>query len=150
VQQVLDSGGDQGDSGEEFAHPKPPGASHQTELAEYLQGQLSCSRVAAMEEAGKAMEGKAEKVNQGRDLGPGGQFQQGETSRWAIEVYKHKDRGIPTEEEQDDCLEIDLDEEEEEISRKYLAIAVFYFRKSFNAKYLFAEMMNAWGIASLA
>jgi hypothetical protein len=147
---MFGGGGDQGDSGEEFAHPKPPGASHRIELAEYLQGQLSCSRVAVMEEAGKAMEGKAEKVNQGRDLGPGGQFQQGETSRWAIEVYKHKDRGIPTEEEQDDCLEIDLDEEEEEISRKYLAIAVFYFRKSFNAKYLFAEMMNAWGIASLA
>jgi hypothetical protein len=47
-------------------------------------------------------------------------------------------------------LKIDLDVEEEEIARKFLAIALYYSQKSFSAKVLFAEMLNVWGISSMA
>jgi hypothetical protein len=82
-------------------------------------------------------------------LGKGVKVLHGEKSGWEIEVYKHQTTETPGEDEQEDLLEIDLDGEEEEISRKFLAIVVYYSRKSFSAKYLFAEMMNAWGISSM-
>jgi hypothetical protein len=74
---------------------------------------------------------------------------QGERSGWEIELYKHKEAGSSGKDALEDALEIDLEVEEEEISRKFLAIAVYYSRKSFGAKYLFAEMVNAWGIANM-
>jgi hypothetical protein len=38
---------------------------------------------------------------------------------------------------------LEIDPEEEEIAQKFLAIVVYYSCKSFNAKVLFAEMLNA-------
>jgi hypothetical protein len=73
-----------------------------------------------------------------------------EGKNWALEVYKgHKEEAtLPMKEEE--FLELDLDVVEAEISLKYLAIGVFYSRKSYNPKYLFLDMMNAWGILKLA
>jgi hypothetical protein len=51
---------------------------------------------------------------------------------------------------EEELLELDLDVVEAKISLKYLAIGVFYSRKSYNPKYLFLDMMNAWGILKLA
>jgi hypothetical protein len=47
-------------------------------------------------------------------------------------------------------VELDLDEVEAEISLKFLAIGVFYSRKSYNPKYLFSDMLNAWRIPKFA
>jgi hypothetical protein len=47
-------------------------------------------------------------------------------------------------------LELDLDEEEAELSSKHMAIAVFYSRKSYNPRYLFSDMMAAWGVPKMA
>jgi hypothetical protein len=84
-----------------------------------------------------------------KDLGGGGKMRHEKKPGWEIEVYQHKDTKPGREDVQEDLLEIDLDEEEEEISRKFLAIAVLYSRKSFNAKHLFVEMRNTWGISSM-
>jgi hypothetical protein len=50
---------------------------------------------------------------------------------------------------EENILELDLGDEEEEMSRKHLAMAVYYSRKSFNPKFLFADMPNAWSLQSL-
>jgi hypothetical protein len=42
------------------------------------------------------------------------------------------------------------EEEEAEISKKSLAMAVYYSHKSFSPKHQFSFMQNAWGISSLA
>jgi hypothetical protein len=69
---------------------------------------------------------------------------------WALEVYgKSKEEDLLRETEED-ILELDLDDEEEEMARKHLAMVVYYSQKSFNPKFLMADMLNAWGIQSMA
>jgi hypothetical protein len=57
---------------------------------------------------------------------------------WAMEVYvgeKHDQKGGDMDE---NTIEFDLDDDDEaEMASKFLAIAVFYSRKSFNAHILF-------------
>jgi hypothetical protein len=52
-------------------------------------------------------------------------------------------------EDKEEILEFDLEEEQDEIAQKFLAIAVYHSRKSFSAQYMFFDMLNAWGIAEL-
>jgi hypothetical protein len=68
---------------------------------------------------------------------------------WALEIYKGHTKEDDQHTQVDGVLELDLDEEAE-ISLRNLAIGVFYSRKSYNPKYLFADMLNAWGIPKLA
>jgi hypothetical protein len=51
--------------------------------------------------------------------------------------------------EEEDMLELDLDEEESEVLSNCMAIVVFYSRKSYNPKFLFADMLNSWSVAKL-
>jgi hypothetical protein len=50
----------------------------------------------------------------------------------------------------EESLELDLEEVEAEISMHFMAIGVFYSRKSYNPKFLFSNMLNGWGIPRLA
>jgi hypothetical protein len=49
-----------------------------------------------------------------------------------MEVYKGNGADEDKVEENDDMLEIELNEEEAELVVKFLAIAIFYSRKSYN------------------
>jgi hypothetical protein len=51
---------------------------------------------------------------------------------------------------EEDILELDLREEGAELSKQYLAMAIYYSRKSCNPRFLIVEMLNAWGIQKLA
>jgi hypothetical protein len=53
-------------------------------------------------------------------------------------------------EAEENISELDLDRKEEAMSRKHLATTIYYSRKSFNPKFMFADMLNARGIPSLA
>jgi hypothetical protein len=68
---------------------------------------------------------------------------------WAVEVYRGKETAAPPEEGEEDILELSLEEEEGEISSKFLAFAVFFSQKSYNPRFLFTDMHNAWGIKAL-
>jgi hypothetical protein len=143
VSRDFGGGGDQGDPGKESAQPKPLEASCLLKLLEGLPGLLSCTKLDAMVPEDNRSEGRGGGTEKARDLGHGVQFHQGGSSRWEIEVYKEEDNETHREEDQEDVLEIDPEEEEEEIAQKFLAIAVYYSRKRFDAKVLFAEMLNA-------
>jgi hypothetical protein len=56
---------------------------------------------------------------------------------WAVEVYRGNQSTGDDTQIDDGVLEFDLDEEEVEQASKYLAIAVFYSRKSYNPQYSF-------------
>jgi hypothetical protein len=49
-----------------------------------------------------------------------------------------------------EMLELDLDEEEAEVQSRVLAIVVFYSRKSYIPRVLFADMIATWGVQKLA
>jgi hypothetical protein len=66
-----------------------------------------------------------------------------------MEVYHEQGSDARRGGEYDDILEFYLEEEEVEMSQKFLAIAIYYSRKSFNVQFLFFDMLHAWGIASL-
>jgi hypothetical protein len=69
---------------------------------------------------------------------------------WAMEVYQGKQIGEENVvEEEDDILEMELDVEEVELATKFMAIDVFYSRKSYNLQILFSGMLSAWGIQQL-
>jgi hypothetical protein len=110
------------------------------ELLEGLPGLLSCTKLDVMVPEDNRSEGRGGGTEKASDLRYMVQFHQGESSRWEIEVYKEDNETHP-EEDQEEVLEIDP--EEEEIAQKFLAIVVYYSCKSFNAKVLFAEMLNA-------
>jgi hypothetical protein len=67
-----------------------------------------------------------------------------------MEVYQGRREEDLLREAEDNILELDLEDEEEEISRKHQAMTIFYSRKSFNPKVLFVDMLIAWGITKLA
>jgi hypothetical protein len=69
---------------------------------------------------------------------------------WAMEVYKGEMSGQEEAAMEADMIELDLDEEEAEVQSRVLAIAVFYSRKSYNPRVLFADMIAAWGVQKLA
>jgi hypothetical protein len=71
------------------------------------------------------------------------------TDEWAMEVYKGSETIADDAQADHEVLEFELDEEEAEQASKYLAIAVFYSRKSCNPQALFSDMMTAWGIQGL-
>jgi hypothetical protein len=66
-----------------------------------------------------------------------------------MEVYQGNNGDDLLKEVEKDILELDLEDEEEELAKSHLAIAIFYSRKSFSPHYLFSEMINMWGISSL-
>jgi hypothetical protein len=141
-------GGDQGDFGEMSAHPKPSGDGIQLGLLELSVRTMSHVKITSMRKGGQSSESNADGHDRREDLTKDGNMRQGDKSGWAIEVYKQKGSGYQ-EEEQEELLELDLDIEEEEIAKKFLAIVVYYSRKSYNAKYVFEEMLHAWGISSM-
>jgi hypothetical protein len=66
-----------------------------------------------------------------------------------MEIYQGSRANAKGEDDEEDMLELDLDEEEAELSSKHMAIAVFYSRKSYNPRYLFSDMMAAWGVPKM-
>jgi hypothetical protein len=64
-----------------------------------------------------------------------------------MEVYHGT--GTQKVEDEEEILEFDLEEEQDEIAQKFLAIVVYHSHKSFSAQYLFSDMLHAWGIAEL-
>jgi hypothetical protein len=60
-----------------------------------------------------------------------------------MEVYKGKGVDEDKVEKNDDMLEIELNEEEAELVAKFLAIAIFYSRKSYNLQVLYADIILA-------
>lgn len=57
---------------------------------------------------------------------------------WAMEIYRGKDTCAIAEGTEDEgILELDLDEDEVELASRFLAIAVFYYQKSYSPQYLF-------------
>jgi hypothetical protein len=68
---------------------------------------------------------------------------------WAMEVYQGNRAKEEGEDDEEGMLELDLDEEEAELSTKHMAIAVFYSRKTYNPQYLFSDMMAAWGVPKM-
>jgi hypothetical protein len=71
-------------------------------------------------------------------------------SNWVMEVYKSSKDEDMLRAAEEDILVLDLGEEEDEISKQYLAMATYYSRKSYKSKVLIAEMLHAWGIQKLA
>jgi hypothetical protein len=69
---------------------------------------------------------------------------------WAMEVYKGEMSGWEEAAMEAEMLELDLDEEEAEVQSRVLAIAVFYSRKSYIPRVLFADMIATWGVQKLA
>jgi hypothetical protein len=67
----------------------------------------------------------------------------------AMEVYQGTDQAGEGSAAKEGVLEFDLDEEAEHAC-KYLAIAVYYSRKSYNPQALFADMLAAWRIQNLS
>jgi hypothetical protein len=74
---------------------------------------------------------------------------QDDHSNWAMEVYNARKEEELLREAEDGILELDLGEDEAELSQKHLAMAIYYSCKSYNPKVLIAEMLNAWGIQKL-
>jgi hypothetical protein len=50
---------------------------------------------------------------------------------------------------EEDILKLDLGEEAES-SKQFLAMTIYFSRKSYNPKVLIVEMLHAWGIQKLA
>jgi hypothetical protein len=67
---------------------------------------------------------------------------------WAMEVYRGGQDKVKEEDSREKVLELDLDEEAE-LATKFMAIAVFYSRKSYSLQALFGDMLMAWGIPKL-
>jgi hypothetical protein len=67
-----------------------------------------------------------------------------------MEVYHEHTTEPSVNEDDEGILEVDLLEVEEEIARKFLAIAVFYSKKSYNPQVIFSDMLKAWRIVYLA
>jgi hypothetical protein len=67
-----------------------------------------------------------------------------------MEVYKGKKQTKSKDGKDEDVLEMDLEEREAEVATKFIAVAVYFSQKSHNPKYLFSDMLNAWGIKELA
>jgi hypothetical protein len=68
---------------------------------------------------------------------------------WALKVYQDRKEEDLLREVEENILELDLEDEEEEMSRKHLTMAIYYSCKSFNPKLLFVDMLRTWGIQSL-
>jgi hypothetical protein len=147
---LLNSGDDPGDLGERSTRPK------------------SCSSPSKL---GFVVREEKEKelgicVMEGTLMDQGGGFPQGgrgnthdhqdqdglldKSKAWAMEVYKGKEPTKAEKGQEEDVLELDLEEGEAEVETKFIAIAVYYSQKSYNPKYLFSDMLNAWGIKELA
>jgi hypothetical protein len=139
----------QGGFGEEPTHPKPPKESNQLW---YPGRTLGAGQIP---EAGTMEENRERSSNSKQQQGSSSVGQahaekaQEDHRSWAMEVYQACKEEDQLDEAEEDILELDLDEEEEEVSRKHLAMAVYYSRKSFNPKYLFEDMLRAWGISKL-
>jgi hypothetical protein len=67
-----------------------------------------------------------------------------------MEVYKGMNQAESKDGEDEDVLELDLDKGKAEVGSKFTAIAIYFSQKSYNPKYLFSDMLNAWGIKELA
>jgi hypothetical protein len=67
-----------------------------------------------------------------------------------MEVYKGMNQAESKDGEDEDVLELDLDKGKAEVGSKFTAIAIYFSLKSYNPKYLFSDMLNAWGIKELA
>jgi hypothetical protein len=67
-----------------------------------------------------------------------------------MEVFLDQEVGKREADLEEGMLELDLDDEDAVKASQVLGIVVFYFRKSHNPLYLFADMIKAWGIQKLA
>jgi hypothetical protein len=143
-------GGEEGDSGEGSAHPKPPVRSiNQCRTKRDIMMELGSDVGGSSSTVGfgTGYESQADKgVAQGIDK----ENLHEESKDWAVEVYKGSTKGKAQVEEQTDELEIKLDEEDAVETSKVLGIAVLYSRKSYNPQLLFSDMINTCSVQRLA
>jgi hypothetical protein len=144
--------GDQGDLSERSTHQtlqekliNPDSVKRRSMASEARDKEVKIEEIARSEEDNHGME---------RNFGGIKLAEHGTTSTeggtWALEIYKGRTGEDDQHTQEDDILELDLDGEEAEISVRNLAIGMFYSRKSYDPKYLFTDMLNAWGIPKLA
>jgi hypothetical protein len=144
--------GDQGDLGESSSHPKLLEVSIDLGSAKRI-ARVSASRDNRLKiDSATSLDGKHH--NQGQipmELSNHGQGTSSEEGKnWSMEVYKGPGEETETIQKEEEFLELDLDEVEAEISMQFMAIGVFYSHKSYSLKFLFSDMLNAWGIPRLA
>jgi hypothetical protein len=146
----LSGGGDQGGFGEKPTHPKPP-----KELIQL--GFLG--RIRRVEQSPKSATMVVDKESSDRgkrhhDSSSVGHIQdkglQEDQGAWTLEVFQEWKEEDLLREAEENISELDLDRKEEAMSRKHLAKTIYYSRKRFNPKFMFADMLNARGIPSLA
>jgi hypothetical protein len=66
-----------------------------------------------------------------------------------MEIYKGRKEEDMICETEGNISELDLGDEDDEQAHQHLAMAIYYSGKSYNAKILINEMLNAWGIQKL-
>jgi hypothetical protein len=138
IWQTLYGGGDSGNLGERSTHPKPwkllgdLGSAERRTMAA-TEGRSHDDNIWDLDnlQDGTVMRGS---VEDGADKGE---------NNWAMEIYNGPAKEEREELEDGDILELDLDEEEAELSSKPLAIAIYYSQKSYSPKILFSEMLTA-------
>jgi hypothetical protein len=147
---ALDDGSDQGELVESSTHPKLLRALRSLGGAEGT-GMAGDSMMIRMEEGEglkRAGSKNKQKMQETTMLADGASIE--DRKDWAIEIYQGSRANAKGEDDEEGMLELDLDEEEAELSSKHMAIAVFYSRKSYNPRYLFSDMMAAWGVPKMA
>ncbi|KAK3135743.1 hypothetical protein QOZ80_5BG0422860 [Eleusine coracana subsp. coracana] len=67
-----------------------------------------------------------------------------------MEIYEQEKEETNGTVEEDDVLEVDIEDLEEDETRKFTAMACFYSKKSFHPRTMFEDMKLAWGVPDLA
>jgi hypothetical protein len=147
---ALDGGGDQGELDKSSTHMKSLLASRSLWETEGT-CMVGDSKMIRMEEGegSKRADNKNKQNMQETTMSTDGASVE-DRKDWAMKIYQGKRANAKEEEDEVGMLELDLDEEEPELSSNYLAIVVFYSRKRYNPHYLFLDMMAAWGVPKMA
>jgi hypothetical protein len=147
LQSAVSDGGDYGELGESSAHPKPVITSSvpRTPEVDTKQGAI---RKSMMEVKNMTTEGKSPIGKWVLDPATENSGAVEDEKNWAMEVYRGGQDKVKEEDSREKVLELDLDEEVE-LATKFMAIAVFYSRKSYSLQALFGDMLMAWGIPKL-
>jgi hypothetical protein len=128
VGSYVGGGGEQGDSGEDTTHLKPP--------------VRSIIRSGANQGNMMASDGHVKPRTSKENLHV-------DSKNWVVEVYKGSSKGKDPVEEHEDELMTDIGKEDVVEASRVLGIVVYYSRKSYNPQFLFSDMISAWGIERL-
>jgi hypothetical protein len=137
------SWGDQGDIAEKSAHPKLQRAPINLGFA------IRLTMAELNQQTGMKMkrDDGGQRIGSSQDMNISGQSGRAATSmeakNWVLELYRGHEAKTGQHGNDDEVLELDLDEEEDETSLKFMAVAMFYSWKGYNPKFLFSNMLNA-------